>query len=78
MRIGTSAEAAAGYELEMQTLPFVAKHIDAAIPVPEWYVIPNRDLLHGALGYPVLPGTNSKWGVESPEQFALAFGRFLT
>ena len=58
-------------------MPFVAKHIDAAIPVPEWSVIPNRDLPHGALGYPVLPGTNPKWGVEPPERFALAFGRFL-
>jgi len=77
MRIGTSAEAAADYELEMQALPFVAKHIDAAIPVPEWYVTPNRDLPHGVLGYPMLPGTSPKWEVEPPERFTLTLGRFL-
>jgi aminoglycoside phosphotransferase (APT) family kinase protein len=77
MRVGTSVEAAAGYELETRALPFIAKQVDAAVPAPQWYTKPNRDLPFGALGYPKLPGSNPKWGVEPPRRFALSLGRFM-
>lgn len=77
MRVGESADAAAGYELEMRVLPFIRRHVDALVPQPRWYASPGGELPHGALGYPILPGRNPQWGVEPPESLAQDVGRFM-
>ncbi|NQW16394.1 MAG: phosphotransferase [Chloroflexi bacterium] len=77
MRVGTSLEAATGYELEMRALPFIRSFVDPVVPTPRWYTEPVNELPHGALGYPKLSGHNPKWGIEPPISFAHALGRFM-
>jgi aminoglycoside phosphotransferase (APT) family kinase protein len=78
VRIGKTAEAAAGFALEAAALPVVARHVRAPVPAPCGHVTPCNDFPFGALAYPKLPGTAPVPGnVSLRRAFIPELARFL-